>query len=73
MHDLSIIKYMNGTPKYKRMIDRRVRIIKIKEFTRRMVDKISNKITEWLYSKILTYPLWKWMRAHKYSDNKLEK
>ena len=36
MHDLSIIKYMNGTPKYKRMIDRRVRIIKIKEWFRQI-------------------------------------
>ena len=27
-----------------------------------------NKLTRWLYEKLLTYPLWKYMRAHKYSE-----
>ena len=31
MYDLNTIKYMNGTPKYKRRIDRMVKIIKVKE------------------------------------------
>ena len=33
-----------------------------------MIKKINNKITEWLYNKILTYKLFKYMRAHKYSN-----
>tara|TARA_Y100000310_G_C20360314_1_gene658657 strand:- start:137 stop:265 length:129 start_codon:yes stop_codon:yes gene_type:complete len=37
MYDLNTIRYINGSPKYKRMIDRRVKIIKIKEWIR---DKI---------------------------------
>jgi hypothetical protein len=47
MYDLNTIKYMNGTPVYKRMIDRRVRIIKIKEWFRRII----NKIVSWLYDR----------------------
>ena len=29
---------------------------------------MKNKIIRWLYSKILTYPMFKLMRAHKYSE-----
>ena len=47
MHNLNTIKYMNGTPKYKRMIDRRVRIIKIKEWFIRII----NKIVSWFYDR----------------------
>jgi hypothetical protein len=35
-----------------------------------MIEKINDKITEWLYSKIFTYELWKYMRAHKYDDKR---
>ena len=66
MYDLNTIKYMNGTPAYRRMIDRRVRIIKIKEWFKRMVNKINDKIAQWLYGKILTYKLFKYMRSRKY-------
>ena len=34
----------------------------------KIIDKINGKIAMWLYERILTYPLWKWMRAHKYSE-----
>jgi len=30
------------------------------------MNKINDKITQWLYNKILTYRLFKLMRAHKY-------
>ena len=33
-----------------------------------MKNKIIDIIMEWLYSKILTYELWKWMRIHKYHE-----
>ena len=33
-----------------------------------MKNKIIDKIMGWLYSKMLTYELWKWMRVHKYAD-----
>ena len=36
MYDLNTMKYMNGTPAYKRKIDRKVRIIKIKEWFRQI-------------------------------------
>ena len=32
----------------------------------KIINKINDKIAQWLYSKILTYPLFKLMRAHKY-------
>ena len=32
MYDLNTIKYINGTPKYKRKVDRMVKIIKVKEW-----------------------------------------
>ena len=38
-----------------------------------MLNKLYDKIMEWLYSKILTYELWKWFRAHRYSENKERK
>ena len=34
----------------------------------KMRFKLLDKIAIWLYERILTYPLWKWLRAHKYSD-----
>ena len=37
-----------------------------------MIKKINNKIAQWLYSKILTYKLFKYMRAHKYTDKLTE-
>jgi len=33
-----------------------------------MINKIKDRIMLWLYGRILTYPLWKYMRAHKYSE-----
>ena len=47
MYDLNTIIYMNGTPAYKRMINRRVIIIKIKEWFRRII----NKIVSWFYGR----------------------
>ena len=36
MYDLNTIKYINGTPKYKRKIDRMVKIIKVKEWFKKL-------------------------------------
>ena len=44
MYDLSTIKYMNGTSKYKKMIDRRVRIIKIKEWFKKKLMVLKKTI-----------------------------
>jgi predicted amidophosphoribosyltransferase len=38
-----------------------------------MIEKIKNKISQWLYERILTYPLWKYMRAHKYHSDVCKK
>ena len=36
MWDLNTIKYMNGSPKYRRGIDRMVKIIKVKEWLKKL-------------------------------------
>ena len=36
MWDLNTLKYMNGTPEYKRKIDRMVKIIKVKEWFKKL-------------------------------------
>ena len=33
-----------------------------------MVTKIIDAIVNYFMSKIMTYELWKWLRAHKYDD-----
>ncbi len=37
-----------------------------------MITKIIDTIMNYFWSRILTYELWKWLRAHKY-DNKNNK
>ena len=32
-----------------------------------MITKIIDKIVSYFFSRILTYELWKWLRAHKYN------
>ena len=39
MWDLNTIKYINGSPKYKRKINRIVKIIKIKEWFKKIITK----------------------------------
>ena len=37
----------------------------------KIINKIYDKICLWLYERILTYPLFKLMRAHKYDRKDL--
>ena len=42
MHCLQVIKYLNGTPKYKRKIEALVSLQKIKEYNKKRYENITS-------------------------------